>query len=84
MEKILAFLHSLGIGLHVTENSSPFLLFIMLLLLFAIISLFCIINIVIYLVIMYYSNDARILKLVSQNAFVTKYLIFISKLDLIM
>lgn len=70
MKNLLAFLHSLGIGLHVNENSSPFLLFVMLLLVFAIISLLCFINIVIFLVIMYYSNDARILNIMSQNAFV--------------
>lgn len=70
MKNIIDFLHSLGIGSHINEQSSPILLLVMLFLVFAIISLLCILNIIIYLVIMYYSNDARFLKIMSHNAFV--------------
>lgn len=72
MKDLIAFLNSLGFNITLTENPSPLLLFALCILVFSLISLFCIINIIMYLLVVYVSDNKKVLEIVSKHAWVLK------------
>lgn len=72
MSELLAFLNFVGIHLNVNESSSPIALFCVVVLVFAVISLLCVVNIIIYLVVKYISETKVLLDKISKHVLLFK------------
>ena len=86
MEDILYYLNLLGIHVPVDNNSPMIVQFALILLLFGSISYLCIINISIYLIVLYVCENKKVLEFVSKKAYRLKifnYYKFTSKFFLV-
>jgi len=63
---LVEFLNSLGFNLSVNEESSPIILFSLSILVLSLIALFCILNIMLYLCILYVSDNKVLVDKLSQ------------------
>jgi len=63
---LLDYLNLLGLNLSINEESSPIVLFSLSILILSLVSLFCILNIVLYLCILYVSDNKVLLDKISK------------------
>lgn len=75
--QFFAILSSLGIS--IDENSSPIVLFSVCNVVFSFISLLCVFNIIIYLVVMYVGNNEQFLIWISKYRFLNKVFVLYKK-----
>ena len=77
------FLKSIGIFVNVPEDSSPILKLFIKILVLGIVSLFYIFNIIVYLLIIYFSNNEKVLSIVSKHKYLLKIFNFYRKTQII-
>lgn len=72
MELFVTYLQNLGIVVQVDENSSPFVKFILVLLMLSTICFLCLINITLYFVIYNFRESEKVLNIVSKHKLLLK------------
>ena len=76
---IIKFVQYFGLATNVTAESSHIVLFMLVLLFFSLMAMLCIINICIYLLILYFSNNTYVLNIVSKHKYLLKIFNFYRK-----
>jgi len=72
MIEIINFLNNIGIHINISDSSSPVLLFVFSILVLSLINLFCVLNIILYLCVIYISSNQEILDKISKNILLLK------------
>ena len=67
--KLISFVQMFGFAKNVTVNSAPVVIFALLILIFGVISMLCILNIIIYLLVLYYSDHDIVLQILNKYTF---------------
>jgi len=76
MNELINLLKNIGIHINISESSSPIMLFAFSILVLSLISLFCVLNIILYLCVIYISDSQELLDKISKNILLLKIFYF--------